>query len=135
MPPNGVARLFLATLIGVVILAYAWWTDPAHGAGYFPCTFHKLTGLYCPGCGGQRALHALLHGRIMEALRLNAPAVLIFVPLGLTAYAAYARQCLGHPSRRPPQRTARWVALFLILALLYGVARNLPGAFFDVLRP
>ena len=27
----------------------------------FPCVFHKLTGLYCPGCGAGRALSALLH--------------------------------------------------------------------------
>lgn len=27
-----------------------------------PCIFHKATGLYCPGCGGTRALLALLSG-------------------------------------------------------------------------
>lgn len=28
-----------------------------------PCMFHKLTGLYCPGCGGTRAVEAFLKGR------------------------------------------------------------------------
>ena len=27
------------------------------------CLFHELTGLYCPGCGGTRAVWALLHGK------------------------------------------------------------------------
>lgn len=27
-----------------------------------PCLFHELTGLYCPGCGGTRAVRALLKG-------------------------------------------------------------------------
>ena len=27
-----------------------------------PCAFHSLTGLYCPGCGGTRAVRALLSG-------------------------------------------------------------------------
>lgn len=29
-----------------------------------PCLFHRWTGLYCPGCGGTRAVFALLHGNI-----------------------------------------------------------------------
>lgn len=27
-----------------------------------PCLFHRLSGLYCPGCGGTRAVRALLEG-------------------------------------------------------------------------
>ncbi len=31
---------------------------------YVPdCAFHRLTGLYCPGCGGTRALFLLLRGK------------------------------------------------------------------------
>ena len=29
-----------------------------------PCIFHKLTGLYCPGCGGTRAVYWLLKGNV-----------------------------------------------------------------------
>lgn len=32
-----------------------------------PCLFHLLTGFYCPGCGGTRAVKALLHGRIIQS--------------------------------------------------------------------
>ncbi len=31
----------------------------------FPCVFYVVTGLYCPGCGGTRALKALLEGKIL----------------------------------------------------------------------
>jgi len=134
-PLRGAVRLLLATALGLGLLAYAWWADPAKSAGYLPCTFHWLTGLYCPGCGGQRALHALLHGRIAEALRCNLLAVGLFAPLGLAGYALYARECLAPSARRPPRSVARWVVLFLLLALIYGVARNLPGPAFDLLRP
>lgn len=33
-----------------------------------PCVLHQLTGLYCPGCGGTRAVEALLHGRFLHSL-------------------------------------------------------------------
>lgn len=36
-----------------------------------PCLFLKLTGWYCPGCGGTRALIALISGRPADSLRLH----------------------------------------------------------------
>ena len=33
-----------------------------------PCLFDRLLGIYCPGCGGTRALTALVHGRLLQSL-------------------------------------------------------------------
>lgn len=33
-----------------------------------PCIMSTVIGLYCPGCGGTRALDALVHGRILLAV-------------------------------------------------------------------
>lgn len=33
-----------------------------------PCVFRAVTGMYCPGCGGTRAVYELLHGHILHAL-------------------------------------------------------------------
>ena len=35
------------------------------------CPWQVLTGTQCPACGSQRALHALVHGHWLEALRYN----------------------------------------------------------------
>lgn len=35
------------------------------------CPFKLLTGFSCPACGAQRALHALLHLHIREAIGYN----------------------------------------------------------------
>lgn len=33
-----------------------------------PCLFDTFLGIYCPGCGGTRAVAALLHGHFLKAL-------------------------------------------------------------------
>ncbi|MEJ2068687.1 MAG: DUF2752 domain-containing protein, partial [Deltaproteobacteria bacterium] len=48
---------------GIVIL---YFFKPGQSPIYPPCPFHLITGLYCPGCGSLRALHALFHGRFIE---------------------------------------------------------------------
>lgn len=49
----------------------------------FPrCPFNLLTGLKCPGCGTQRAIHLLLNLKIGDAFKQNAVFV-VFVPIVL----------------------------------------------------
>lgn len=51
-------------VVGVVILYYTGILVPLlHRLN--PCIFHKLTGLYCPGCGGTRATLSLLQGHAL----------------------------------------------------------------------
>ena len=47
-----------------------------------PCLFHRLTGLYCPGCGGTRAVRLLLTGHIWKSF-LHHPGVLFAAALYL----------------------------------------------------
>lgn len=80
-----------------------------------------MTGLHCPGCGTGRALHALVHGDVPRALRLNALTIAaIPVFLALTLRAALRP---GEPLPVPPL----WLqlALYALLAF-FLVARNLP---------
>lgn len=37
----------------------------------FPCLFYHLTGFYCPGCGGTRAVRYLLQGRILKSIQYH----------------------------------------------------------------
>ena len=36
--------------------------------GEIPCLFREITGMYCPGCGGTRALKALMCGDLISSM-------------------------------------------------------------------
>lgn len=58
----GLAAIPAAALFG---LCY-WAISPFLPKSF--CIFSVLFGIYCPGCGGTRALCALLHGRLLLAV-------------------------------------------------------------------
>ena len=55
-------------LAGLTVLLLV---DPAESVWMPKCPVKLLTGLSCPGCGFQRAAHALLQGDVLAALRFN----------------------------------------------------------------
>lgn len=57
-----------------------WLINELINGGGFPCLFHLITGFYCPGCGGTRAVRMLIHGRVLASFCYHP-----FVP-----YAAFA---------------------------------------------
>lgn len=99
--------------------------DPASSAHAPKCIFKLLTGWDCPGCGSQRALHALLHGHILRALSLN-PFVFIAVPAAVLFLIAEGvrRQ---HPRFYSRVINPASTSAVLILTLLWWVGRNVIG--------
>ncbi len=68
-------RLFIILLIIILGAVYSVF-DPLKSS-YFPsCPFKSVTGLDCPGCGSQRAIHELLHLNFKKAFEYNALLVL-----------------------------------------------------------
>lgn len=110
-------RFRTAELIGVAVAgaAIAWIVyafDPS-ASHFFPrCMFHQLTGLQCPGCGGTRALHALLHGDLRTALRYNA----LFV-------AGTPLFTLGAATGQHRRAWFGWTCVVALIA--WGVLRNI----------
>jgi hypothetical protein len=102
------------------------------GNPFLGCAFHRLTGLYCPGCGGTRAMHALVHFDLPGALAMNALPFIAAPLLGLLF--------LRINTSLPPaaERWTRFVANPWFWAVLVGgftVLRNLPWAPFNALAP
>lgn len=92
------------------------------------CPWLALTGTYCPGCGGLRAVNDLVHLRLLDALSSNLFAV-VFVVAGTIGWFAWTRASWrGQPLELSISRRL-WVALG-VAWLVFSVVRNLPfGAF------
>lgn len=59
----------IVILLGIFIY---YKLDPSKVLLFPKCPFYLLTGLKCPGCGSQRAIHQLLHFHLGDAFRYNA---------------------------------------------------------------
>lgn len=112
-------------LMALLALGFYFVLDPARFSPVPPCPMYTMTGLECPGCGGQRALHTLLRGDVATAWRLN-PLVPLAMPLlGLLL----ARHIFGpRPKSVQGGPVALWkIAAVIVLLLAFTVYRNLPG--------
>lgn len=67
-------------VVGVIGLVFLYFYNPQDVVFFPRCPFYALTGYKCPGCGTLRAIHALLHLRIVDAFYLN-PFMLIAIPV------------------------------------------------------
>ena len=93
---------------------------------FFPrCTFLSLTGLKCPGCGTQRAIHALLHGNFLEAVRFNAMMVASVPLLALYGYAEIVRK--SKPRFYNKVNSTPIILTIFVLVVLWWILRNVFG--------
>jgi hypothetical protein len=94
---------------------------------YFPkCPFMLLTGLECPGCGSQRAIHHLLNLEILPALKENTLMVIAlpYITIGITLDSIRnASEKVSTIRQRFYGRYAMYISLFLILT--FWIGRNL----------
>lgn len=125
VPAGAVTALALATTYTAVRNPYE--------SGAFPsCIFYQATGWYCPGCGGLRATHELLHGDVAASLAMNPLVLLLVVPLVGVGFAWWFARVAG---MRVPEFSLSTRAAWVLPMFLFGfwVVRNLPG--FEFLRP
>jgi hypothetical protein len=122
-PLTTAAGLLLAT-------AYVGAVDPNQHGHYPTCPFLALTGLYCPGCGTLRAVHALAHLDLAGAASKNV-LFLAMLPVLAALWLGWLRRSVTGRSRWVAPSWTIW-ALFTVI-LGFGVLRNLSG--FGFLAP
>ncbi len=128
-------RLPVGLWLGILALmgicgALLYWFPPEQYALYPHCLFYSWTGWQCPGCGGLRAAHQLLHGHIAAALHLNP---LLFVLLALAGIYTGGRllSLLTHRDWLRWLRHPFWLWLLLGFTLVFTLVRNLPPGFWN----
>jgi len=114
-----------APLVAIGFVAAMLLCFPPVLYSFYPqCPIYQYFHIECPGCGTTRALAALLHGNVGEALRLNA-----FTTLLMPAAAAYAALCycrfLQRKSFAWPRLPQPVVYATLAAAILFTLVRNL----------
>jgi hypothetical protein len=123
---NANSWLFYGGMVTLgVALVPLYFFNPVDSSFFPRCIFHSFTGLDCPGCGGLRATHQLLHGHIVAAFKLNALfigllPIGIFFGLRQVVFAITGR--LWHQ----PFKNPRWAFALAGMIIAFGVLRNLP---------
>jgi len=117
---RAIAPLAVAALAAAVLLRF-----PPERYSFYPvCPIYRYLHVRCPGCGATRALAALLHGDVAEALRWNALTTLLMPLAAIYAAFCYWRFLWREPIRLPQlPRSAVYTALGV--AVLFAIVRNL----------
>ncbi|MFL5993056.1 MAG: DUF2752 domain-containing protein [Streptomyces sp.] len=116
--PGGI----LAAVAGA--FAYVGTVDPNQPGHYPVCPLYRITGLYCPGCGGLRSAHAFIHGDFLAALQDNAMAVVGYLGFAVLWTVWVVRAARGRPLRLALGPAHLWTLGTLLL--VFTVVRNLP---------
>lgn len=116
-----VLLIFVVVTIAVPLYFYF---DPTHAHLAPKCLFRLVTGLDCPSCGNQRALHALLNGEVWLSFRYN-PFMWLCSPYFLLVILS---ALIGTPRMQHlfgVLTSNKVLITFLVLYCLWWVLRNL----------
>ena len=110
--------------------AYVAEVDPGHPGHYPVCPFLRITGWWCPACGGLRCVHALSRGELWTALHDNALATAACLAAVVCWVRWTWRAAHGRDTPPPALPGIRRLILPAVLVLGFTVLRNLSyGAF------
>ena len=99
-----------------------------------PCPLHALTGVYCPGCGATRAVHALATGHLATAAHDNV-LLLAALPVIAVVWVSWFLRSLGRPAPKLVPFSPRVTVAVAVVLVVFAVLRNIPAAPFTALAP
>ncbi|MBO4371372.1 MAG: DUF2752 domain-containing protein [Bacteroidales bacterium] len=110
------------------IYFYAKYDPETSGVRFPKCGFYVLTGYKCPGCGTQRALHHLLHGDIIGAVKQN---FLVFLAAPFILLVTLAKKNSRFSEKFPRIAAAftgyRSTLIAVVAIFVFWITRNIFG--------
>lgn len=130
MPSRSISRhvkwIVIFGAVALLVIVYALF-NPAETPWFPKCPFRMLTGLECPGCGSQRAVHHLLHFDIRGALTENMLLV-IAIPYLVVGFIFDIIPTNNEAALKWRKRLFGTTAILIVLTIviLFWVLRNVP---------
>lgn len=99
-----------------------------------PCIFHYITGLYCPGCGGTRAVIALLSGKVFLSFILH-PIVIYIVIFFLVFLCRFIKSII-YNEKKTAILLPSWVYCGALgVVVINFLLKNILLVFFNIQLP
>lgn len=114
----------LAFIVFIGVLRYFYNHNPSDNETPFAiCMTKSIANINCPGCGGQRAFHQLLHGNFIEAGKLN---IFIYLFAPLLAYIFFSFTLKPFNINLPDiNLTTKGLIITFIILTIFTVFRNI----------
>ncbi|MBL0158623.1 MAG: DUF2752 domain-containing protein [Bryobacterales bacterium] len=122
LPPRALVLSVFCALIPTALLLEYW--PPPHHWFYPRCPIHEFLGVLCPGCGGTRAVAALLAGRCDDAIRFNC-LIVALSPLTLYCAALQAYSAVRWNRWRMLRVSPLALRFLFVAAGVFTAARNI----------
>jgi hypothetical protein len=113
-----------ATIGGLALATLALNLRDPHQHGSWGICPSAAMGIYCPGCGGLRAVNDLTHGDVGAALSSNI-LVTLLIPVTVVLLSLWALdRWRGHTRSVPWSRLRPIVVSLVTVMFLFAVIRN-----------
>ena len=117
-------KIVLAIIVVIVFLGVLYFLFNPADSNFFPkCPLKMISGLKCPGCGSQRAVHSLLHLDIVTAFKYNALLVLSLPIVIILGYAEIYR--VKKPELYVKIHKVKYIFAYMIFVILWWICRNI----------
>ncbi len=117
---------YLCITIGIISAGVLYYRFNPNSTPLFPkCLFLTLTGMKCPGCGSQRAIHALLHADIPTAFSYNALMVSSIPYLILLVGVRIYQRFKPHTMLLLKVQKSAYIWFFFTVVIIFSIARNI----------